>query len=960
MRRAELLCRGCMAILALVGSATCSADGEGEQASVSKLALEGQVGFDEMRQRLFDAIVGTSDLNLNDPDVRLSIESMTRGAQEDWDRLIKGPNRTCLFADASTQLPNNNVSATLLRLRNMAAQVVQPGSSLYRNQALLRDIVDALEWLNANWYSDRIRFAALGQGVANNWFEWEIYSALYLADIMVLLYDDLTPDQIKRYCDAIKHVNPDVTVVGTSLGSRWPSTGANRAWKCAAMARVGILSKDAKLLEQVRDGIGVVFPFATSGDGFYADGSFIQHGSYPYSGGYGTRQVLFTARTMYMLSGSPWQVKDPNQANVRRWLQDAYRPILFTNRGLDNLNGRNISRVSPSEVDQVAYVLLGALYLASMANATDALELRRFIKAMITSDPTFTYAHLRKDITGEMEYWTTWEASQLKAIVIDPSIKPSEPLSLYKQFPAMDRFTWLRPHYAFSAAMYSDRISNYESINDENLQGWHTNDGRTTLRTADVTQFEDFFWGTVDMYRLPGTTVRRFAVQDIQSPQVGRVDLASRELALTDELEDWSKTHFRTPSWELLRRAHAPDGSTSRRTLDTEESVVYRHAKVTHAAAQVIYHQSRPPFDKVKIGFSKDATGWSTSPMTWSAPQSIGDGWMSLRVSASAPANAVFDYVRIQVLTTDSAPNQKGTESFAGGVELLGQYGVSAMKLHPVGESLTAQKSWFMFDDEVVCLGSGVRSSDEGSIETVVDNRKLDAPLGANVFLVNGLEVPNALGWFGTMTDSRWAHVQGNVLGADVGYFFPGGATLRGLRETRTASWNQLSHKSEAMQSGLTFSKTFLTFWLDHGPKPSGARYAYVLLPDRSSAQTQSYAGHPDITVESLDERVHAVRERKQGLWGAVFWEDGPAKVAGVTVHQKAVMMLRQADGFTELSIADPTFKNTMGIDLDVGRAVTSFSLEAGIKVVETQPTLRLRVETNGARGRPFRATFHD
>ena len=48
-------------------------------------------------------------------------------------------------------------------------------------------------------------------------------------------------------------------------------------------------------------------------------------------------------------------------------------------------------------------------------------------------------------------------------------------------------------------------------------------------------------------------------------------------------------------------------------------------------------------------------------------------------------------------------------EPFVGGVS-DGEYGVSAMNLSHISLPLSAQKSWFFFDDEVVCLGSGIES----------------------------------------------------------------------------------------------------------------------------------------------------------------------------------------------------------------------------------------------------------
>ena len=37
--------------------------------------------------------------------------------------------------------------------------------------------------------------------------------------------------------------------------------------------------------------------------------------------------------------------------------------------------------------------------------------------------------------------------------------------------------------------------------------------------------------------------------------------------------------------------------------------------------------------------------------------------------------------------------------------------------------SLKANKSWFFFDKEVVCLGSCINSEEESEVETIIENR---------------------------------------------------------------------------------------------------------------------------------------------------------------------------------------------------------------------------------------------
>src|SRR5699024_12045004 len=47
------------------------------------------------------------------------------------------------------------------------------------------------------------------------------------------------------------------------------------------------------------------------------------------------------------------------------------------------------------------------------------------------------------------------------------------------------------------------------------------------------------------------------------------------------------------------------------------------------------------------------------------------------------------------------------------------RYGATGMSIYYPDSTLQGQKSWFMFDDEVVALGAGITSDDDRSIETV-------------------------------------------------------------------------------------------------------------------------------------------------------------------------------------------------------------------------------------------------
>lgn len=88
--------------------------------------------------------------------------------------------------------------------------------------------------------------------------------------------------------------------------------------------------------------------------------------------------------------------------------------------------------------------------------------------------------------------------------------------------------------------------------------------------------------------------------------------------------------------------------------------------------------------------------------------------------------------------------------------------------VHSKWRHTDGQKSWFMFDNEIVSLGAGTTSTDNKVVESIVENRKLNNN-GNNALQVNGFAKSTALGWKETLTGVNRIHLAGNVAGPDIG-----------------------------------------------------------------------------------------------------------------------------------------------------------------------------------------------
>ncbi|MEY8748161.1 polysaccharide lyase family 8 super-sandwich domain-containing protein [Bacillales bacterium AN1005] len=301
----------------------------------------------------------------------------------------------------------------------------------------------------------------------------------------------------------------------------------------------------------------------------------------------------------------------------------------------------------------------------------------------------------------------------------------------------------------------------------------------------------------------------------------------------------------------------------------------------------------------------------------------------------------------------DSYYNPK---SWVGGSNFEGLYGTAGMDFSLeklTGSSLKGKKSWFMFDDEIVALGTDISSNAEPEVETIIENRQLN-DRGDNKLIINGEERLNELGDSETLNDVKWAHLEKNAHGSDIGYYFPNSPSLYGLRESRTGSWNEINNGG----STQSITRNYLSLAFNHGKQPVNASYSYVLLPNKDVEQTESYNGKPDVTILANTESVQSVREETLKLTAANFYK--AETVDFITAGSAASVMVKEENNSLTLSVSDPTQKQEK-IVIEMNRAGLDINSEdTTIKVLQTSPTIKVEVNVANSFGKTHSVQFID
>ncbi len=323
------------------------------------------------------------------------------------------------------------------------------------------------------------------------------------------------------------------------------------------------------------------------------------------------------------------------------------------------------------------------------------------------------------------------------------------------------------------------------------------------------------------------------------------------------------------------------------------------------------------------------------------------------------------DSYRLAGTTTDGSYKSPGEwasyynpRDFVGGSSLAGLYSAAAMDFSlkgSTGSPLEGKKSWFMFDNEIVAVGSGITNSNGQLTETIIDNRKI-ADDGANLLMIDDDQKDLRVNqWEEVLTEARYAHLTGNVAGSDIGYYFPEAnqSLITVKRETNRGSWQQIN----TGQSADMREKNYISLAVQHGKNPQNSSYAYVLLPNLSAAATKQYSQSPDITILSQTNKLHAVQEKTLGVTGYNFFEAG--EYEDLRSLQPASIVRREHNDELSLAISDPTQKqNKMVIEL--GREVTGLiNKDERIRIIQTAPYLKLEVDMRGSIGRSHEIQLH-
>ncbi len=464
----------------------------------SEIDLDDPEIYDKVKEQWRELLIGDTNEKAKHSETYVSsVSSVSSQAKSTWELYqSKGGTFGYSITNATTHMNGDEqkIGSVYGNILKMAKGYATVGTDMYKNKLLLRDIKNALKFAYENYYGTNV----LNNQTYGNWWWWDIGTPMNLVNILLIMEKDLDSADIAKYLEPFDHRN------------MYPSmTACNKVWITYSCLASAFLQQDAERILISKHYMNDVFNYVYSGDGFYTDGSFIQHGKHPYTGGYGLSMMVTLSDIMMALRGSRFDIIDDNANNQYTWIFENFSPVNYGGNFFASARGREVDR-NTSEKSANNSIVTVMIKMTTYAPEDVRPQLLSLIRYNMLARNT--------DYSGGVPLNLVDFAVELKT---NENVTP-EGYDGVKVFGKMDRVAQHGTEYGVCVALNSTRIYKYEAINSENMDAWYHSDGMIYIYTDDY-DYNYSFYNYVNPYRMPGTTVNTVErkAENISSPILG-------------------------------------------------------------------------------------------------------------------------------------------------------------------------------------------------------------------------------------------------------------------------------------------------------------------------------------------------------------------------------------------------------------------------------------------------------
>ncbi len=472
--------------------------------------------YEKLKNTWLDVNYGYDKYDESNPDMKKKFEATEKEARKLLSEMKTESDRKYLWENSKDlDTKSADMTRTYRNIEKIAEAMKHPKTTL-KNDENKKKVKDALEWLHKNAYGKepgkkvadlKTNFSksAPQKNTNLNWWDYEIGTPRALTNTLILLKEDFTDEEKKKYTAPIKTFAPKSDEILSSVGKAEPAKGGNLVDISKVKLLESIIEEDKDMMKNSIDSFNKVFTYVQDSatdkerNGFYKDGSYIDHKDVPYTGAYGVVLLEGISQMMPMIKETPFNDKTQNNTTLTSWIDDGFMPLIYKGEMMDLSRGRAISRENETSHSASATVMKSLLRLSDAMDESTKAKYKQIVKNSVKSDSSY----------GQNDTLSSYSViDKMKSLMTDSTISTNGLTQQLKIYNAMDRVTYHNKDldFAFGLSMTSKNVARYENINGENLKGWHTGAGMSYLYNSDVRHYRDNFWATADMKRLAGTT----------------------------------------------------------------------------------------------------------------------------------------------------------------------------------------------------------------------------------------------------------------------------------------------------------------------------------------------------------------------------------------------------------------------------------------------------------------------
>lgn len=708
--------------------------------------------YQELKKIWLSTNYGYEYYDTHNDAMKKQYEYIEKEAQKLLSDMKTHSDKTYLWDSAKdVQTNSSHMTKSYKNIERIAEAMGHPNSSLNTNENE-KKLKAAIAWMHEHVYGkqaeNNIRTLTsnfiekdANKKKAMNWWDYEIGSPKALTNTLILMDHVFTKEEKNKYSAPIKTYVPKSDEILASVGKSEKATGGNLVDISKVKLLESIINEDDSKMKSAIDSFKNVFTYVQESatgkgrNGFYTDGSYIDHQDVPYTGAYGVVLLEGISQMLPVVNASNLRINNEQMKTLDHWIDDAFMPWVHKGELLDFVRGRAISREHETSHSTSTTVMKSLLRISTATkNQNVKAKYQQYVKTSVLSDKSYNQNDQLKSYA---------DIQMMKKLMDDTSINIKNKPQQIKIYDEMKRLVYHNPNlnYTFGLSLTSDKVSRYESINNENLKGWHTGAGMSYLYNNDVTHYRNHYWPTVNMTHLAGTTT------------------------LSDE----------------------PSG------------------------------------------------------------------------------------------------DKKSKKTFVGGTSLGDKYASIGMDFENQQQTLSAKKSWFILDDKIVFVGSGINNK---AAQTTIENRKAD---GYTLYK-DDKPLDKAVN-----EDTKSIFLKAQNTQNNIGYHFFKPTKLNVDKVERTGSWQDINKN----QSSKEVKQTYYEVTQAHSD--TNHHYAYVLYPGID--QTKFKQKHNDVSIIKQEDQLHVVKDNVNNVWGIVNYDNETKtfEIEGnkIEVKVKGMYIIKKKDAHT-------------------------------------------------------------